>query len=347
VSLDASVNQSPPRSARSPGVRRRLLTRVSLAVLLSVALVALVDMSEVFRVLSNIPLELLAVVLLLLSADRVAMGLKWRHLVNGIRGPLRISDAIAIYYQSGFAALLLPTSVGGEVLRGLLGRRAGVPGHMVVASMVLEKLVAAVSSVVLAVLGTGFMLGATETPLSGVLLALVGGSVVAVLAALVAAGSRRLHQRAGQILRRWVPERISRELDQLSAKIVDYGRRPALLRRNLIFNLGEHLLQFFVLYVLGVAIGIELGLLPFLAVTSVVMLVKRTAGFFESWGVAEGAGILLYSLFGVPQTLSVALAVGLWATSIMAALPGGYLLCRNGLGLLYSGDDPAFAPVSR
>jgi hypothetical protein len=90
------------------------------------------------------------------------------------------------------------------------------------------------------------------------------------------------------------------------------------------------------LYLLARGLGIEFGLLPFLAVTALAMLARRTLGFLESWGLAETAVVVIYSLFGVQRELSVGLAFSLWATSILATLPGAYLLYRNGVGFFQS-----------
>jgi uncharacterized protein (TIRG00374 family) len=269
---------------------------------------------------------------LLLSADRVAMGLKWRHLINGVGAKIRAADAIAAYYQSGFAALLLPTSAGGEVIRGLLGYRSGVPGDAVVASMVLEKVIAAVSNLTWAAVGISYLVIAKHYRASGLLVSLWGASLLIIAVGLAAVGSRRLHHEAGRLLRYLAPHRVLQLFNKLSAKVVVYRYRPRLLRANLLFNLAEHLLQFFILYVLAIGLGVGLDVLTFLAATAVIMMVKRTAGFLESWGLAEGAVIVLYTLFSVPRELSVALGLTLWGTSVVAALPGAYLLHRTKLG---------------
>jgi uncharacterized protein (TIRG00374 family) len=265
----------------------------------------------------------------------VVMGLKWRHLVNGAGGKMRIRDAIAIYYQSGFAALLLPTSVAGEVLRGFLGQRAGIPLSLIMASMVLEKLIAAVSSAVLAAVAAVYIV-AVMSRYDATLISVVLGSTAIVAAVVILAMHRGSHKWIGQQVRRWAPYRAFRALDDLSARVVAYRHRTALLRANLLLNLGEHVLQFLALYLLALGLGIHFGFLPFFAITAVAMLARRTLGFLESWGLAETAVVVIYSLFGVQRELSVGLVFSLWATSIVATIPGAYLIYRNGLGLLWS-----------
>jgi uncharacterized protein (TIRG00374 family) len=312
-------------------VPRRLVNAV-IAIALVIALILWVDVGEVIRAIGGVPIGMLLLVLVVLTADRVVMGLKWRHLVNGAGGKMRIRDAIAIYYQSGFAALLLPTSMGGEVLRGFLGQRAGVPLPLLVASMVLEKLVAAVSSVVLAGLAAVYIVAVTRG-YDATVVALVLSSSAIVVVVVGLAGHRGIHEWVGRQVKHWTPKRAFEALERISTKVVAYRERKALLRVNLLFNLGEHVLQFLALYLLALGLGVNFGLLPFLAVTAVAMLARRTLGFLESWGLAEAAVVVIYSLFGVPGALSVGLAFSLWATSILATLPGAYLLYRNGVKL--------------
>ena len=329
-SASATSSQEEKRRAVS-----RRLARAALTLALVSALFLLVDVREVINALAAIPLGLLALVVVVLSADRVVMGLKWRHLVNGAGGKMRVRDAVAIYYQSGFVALLLPTSVGGEVLRGFLGRRAGVPLSLLVASMILEKLIAAVSSAVLAGVAAVYIVAVTSG-YDGTVISVAFGSAAVVAAVVIVAIHRGTHKWIGRQIRRWIPKRAFTAFDRLSASVVGYRQRRALLRTNLLFNFGEHVLQFLALYLLALGLGVNFGFLPFLAVTAVVMLARRTLGFLESSGLAETAVVVIYSLFGVQRELSVGLAFSLWATSIVATLPGAYLLYRNGAGFLLS-----------
>jgi uncharacterized protein (TIRG00374 family) len=219
------------------------------------------------------------------------------------------------------------------MLRGVLGQRAGVPLPLLLASMVLEKVVAAVSSVFLAGLAAAYIVLATRGSDHTVILLVLGCSTM-VAAVVFLATHSRTHQWVGRQAHRWMPQRIFQVLDHLSGRLVAYREQRRLLQTNLLLNLAEHLLQFLALYLLARGLGIELDLLLFLAVSAVVMLARRTLGFLESWGLAETAMVVIYSMFGVARELSVALALSLWATSIIATLPGAYLLYRSGIGFL-------------
>jgi hypothetical protein len=299
-----------------------------LPIVVLVAVLRFVDLHQVAHALLSIPLPAVLLVLLLLVADRAAMGLKWRHLVNGTGGHLSVNDAVGIYFQTGFAALLLPTSLGGEALRVGLGRRSGIPGDQLLASMIVEKLVGGVSNALLAAAGLIYLLGSGRSePTSLMALVAVASGTAALLSFLASQG--RLHRWAGRLFGTLAPMKVRNFLNRLSSRLVIYGSQGPLLGVNLVMNVLEHVLQFLAMYTLGRALGVTLGFWPFLAATAVVMLARRTAGFLESFGLGEGGAILLYAAFGVPPAISVSLALALWATSIIAASPGAYLLWRR------------------
>jgi uncharacterized protein (TIRG00374 family) len=263
----------------------------------------------------------------ILFLDRIMMGLKWQHLIRGAGGRLRLRDAVGIYFQSKFVTLAFPATFGGEVLRGVLGVRAGLPSHLVVASMILERVIAAVSSSILAGLGLFYLFTANDSaPRPSVVL--VGVAGLGALAIAAAALNRRFHAAVARPVRRYLPDKIYRFFDRLSAAASSYRSHPGVLAANLGLNLSEHLLQMLALLVLARGLGVTLGFFQFMAATAIIMLVRRGAGMLEGWGLAESGLIMLYNLSGVPAAQSAALALTLWATSLCASLPGAFLLPR-------------------
>jgi uncharacterized protein (TIRG00374 family) len=306
--------------------RRKWIRFVILLVVLLV-LTLFINPREIGKALTHVSPVSLLLATAILSFDRVVMGLKWQHLIRGAGGHLRLRDAVGIYFQSKFVTLAFPVSFGGEVLRVTLGMRAGLTSHLVVASMILERVIAAVSSTILAGLGLAYLFATRDTSYQPPVL-LVGLAALAAGVLATAALNRRLHAAVGRPIRRHLPQRAFRFLNRLSAAASSYRSRPGILGANLGLNIGEHLLQMTALLVLARGLGVSLGFAPFLAATAIIMLVRRGAGLLEGWGLAESGLVLLYNLSGVPAAQSAALALTLWATSLCASLPGAILLPR-------------------
>jgi hypothetical protein len=95
----------------------------------------------------------IALLLVLLTADRVLMALKWRLLLNVGGARLPASSVIRIYYQGWLVGAFLPTHIGGDLLRAhLVAQRTGLV-HPVFASIAMEKVIGLISAVNGAIVG--------------------------------------------------------------------------------------------------------------------------------------------------------------------------------------------------
>lgn len=317
-----------PPSAVTPRAIRRGWLRLVVTLALLLGLPLFIHPREIVAALARISPTALVIAIIVLSLDRILMGVKWQHLIRGAGGRLRLRDAIGIYFQSKFLTLAFPASFGGELLRAVLGTRAGVPGHLVLASMLLERVIAAFSSTLLAGLGLLYLFIASKESSPAQVL-LVGGAGMAIGTIAAVLMNRRLHLAVAGLAGRYLPERILQFAGRLSAAATSYRSRPGVLAVNLGLNLSEHLLQMFALLILALGLGVALSTTHFLAASALVMLVRRGAGILEGWGLAESGLIMLYNISGVPAAQSAALALALWATSLCATLPGAFLLPRS------------------
>ena len=305
--------------------------RSVLLLALFAALLYWIDLRQVVAVIVSISPAALAGALLLATADRILMGTKWRQLVLAGGGEMRVRDAVGIYYQTGLASHLLPTQVGSEMVRAYLGRRLGLAMPLLVASMVIEKLIAILASVVFAALGMIYLAGDLRPDVREALTAILVIGSLAGAAALIVALHRPTHQRIGRLLRKVLAPKLTHLLGRLSAAMVIYRGRRRALAVNLGVALVENGVTFSFLYVLGRELGVELPPLLFIAALAVVTLLRRLMAVLESWGTAEAVAVVLYTLLGFGKNVAVALALTSFAVTLLATLPGALLLFRNGL----------------
>jgi glycosyltransferase 2 family protein len=336
---DGGAPDPPPAGGGGPRRWRRhgLVLNVVLLALLVAAILRWVDLRGVWDGLSGLrPVFLIAAVAAAL-ASRFVMGYKWRQLILAAGGRIPLSATISAYFQSVFSGRLMPIGIGGEVLRGWLIARRGVPWGILGGSMAAEKVIAFTSTAILAGVGLLYIVArlpvGAKTPFAAAILAGLGLGAL-VLTLLLHAPA---HERGAALLRHRVPPRIGRVLRTVSDALLGYRSRPSVLATNMLLAALEQSLQILKLYVIGRGVGIEIPVLPFAAALMVLLFVRRIAGYVEGWGLAEGASILTLTVLGVTAELAVSLAVANYAVTTMAALPGAYLLWRSGIG--WRGDS--------
>jgi uncharacterized membrane protein YbhN (UPF0104 family) len=313
-------------------IRRSWLNLVLLAAII-LALVFMVDLRSVAEAVLSIPLWALGIGLLLASADRFVMGLKWRQLIQAAGERLSPLSAVSIYYQTGLSSRLIPLPAGSELLRAHLVIQAGVAPAVAFGSMAMEKIIAWLSSSLLGLASLLYLLAEFQASTRGLFLLAVGLGAALGVVVLVLALYRPAHKLGGRLLVGWMPKKIFKLLQKLSGAVLVYRRQP----RALVFNLGlalmEQILQFTKFFILGRALGISLPFLTFFAIISLTIVVRRVTSYIEGWGVGEASTVVMLALLGVDRDLAVALSFVNYAVTVVASLPGAYLLYRNGAGL--------------
>jgi glycosyltransferase 2 family protein len=311
----------------------RTAVRVILILLAAFALWHWVDWSRVWGALSSMSPLALALAVALASADRVLMGFKWRQLVRAVGGSLRLRDATNIYYQTCFTDLVFPNVVASEGLRVYLGRRLGIPLALLLGSMAIERMVAAMVSIVLAASGLLYLAAEVQPQMRQLFLEIIGATAVIAALGVLAIWWTPLHRIAGRAVRERISPKVFQLLKKVSASLVAYRAKPATLAINLLLAIVENLLQIVNFYVIGRALGIRVPVLPFFAAIAVTALVRRLAMHVEGRGLGEGAAVVMFALLGVQKDAAVALTFAHYALWLFASLPGAWLLLRSGVQL--------------
>jgi glycosyltransferase 2 family protein len=145
-----------------PGNSRRrawisLLLRVGGSVLALAVLFHFLPLAEVWRTLRSLPAQIwLLVVAGYLAAHVIAIN-KWRLMVNLAGAGLNFRQAMRCYFAGLFSTLLLPSIVGGDVVRAAVAFREGQSRAAVVLGGLIDRSIDFVALALLAALGAALV----------------------------------------------------------------------------------------------------------------------------------------------------------------------------------------------
>ena len=306
---------------------------IGLIVLIVGGIAFFVDLDEVVQSIVSIPLPVLAAAFGLATADRIFMGYKWRHLILAAGGRLHLGRTVSAYYQSAASGRLFPVPFGAEALRAQLICAAGVPGGIVFGSMAMEKLLAFLGNSLFGVTGFVYLLAGLEMEIQGLLL--YCGLMSLALGGLVLWGflSETAHEIGGRISKLYLPQKCIDPLRNISKTILAYQKKPRIICINMLFVLIEHVLQLSKLYVLGLALNIDLHMGMFLAILSLTIFARRIMSYIEGLGLGEVGSVFVLVVSGVQRETAVTLILMNYAVTLAAAIPGIFLLYRSGARL--------------
>ena len=306
----------------------RKWAQIFIPVAILAAFIAFSDVAQIGSALLAMPAGILLGALAVATIDRILMGYKWRQLVIASGARFGVLAALRIQYQTNVCGRIIPVPLAADLYRAYLANRVRVPWGIAVSSIMLEKVLAMLVAMGIALAGLFVLAG--EWPADGelwILYAAVGAGLVAgvaVLTLLLFAPAHKWVEHLIQKISRW--ERVSDQLDEIYRKVstamLHYRERHWALVAHGLLGIGEFGLQLVKLVVLAYGVGIEVPPLMLSAILSVVLVVRRVAALLESWSVGEGAAVLTATLVGINIELAVALFVANFAVSTIAVLPG-------------------------
>lgn len=311
---------------RSPA--RVLLHLIVLAAVLYAAW-RFIDFGEFSSSIAGAALPWLLVLLALSTVDRFLMSAKWLQLLRHVGSRATFASVLSAYYQVGFVQRFIPSSLSGDALRAFHIARhfSGTTGLL--ASMVVEKLVAMVAAIVLALIGLALVFSQHRGGEVWTLFLLVPGLLVAVLAALRLSLHRPL---AAWILRR-LPTRVRPALTEIYEHYASFGAAPRLIGSHFILCLIEQVVQVGMWLAAALAIGVETPLLTIFAALAVAQCIRKFAIIVEGWLFGEFTMVLICSMFGIPQSQALAFSILAHAGAVIASLPGAFLFSRSAVSL--------------
>jgi uncharacterized membrane protein YbhN (UPF0104 family) len=277
-----------------------------------------VDRPRLGRLFADIDARSLALIVLLVTTDRLLMAWKWWLLIRGRAAAVSLWAAVRAYYLASFVGWFLPMTIGADAVRvGALageGRTAGL-----VASVVLERAVGALAQAVLAVVSCGTLialgLGANIGPGERWFL---GAAVFAAFLAfplsfpVARRAASLLDGRAGW----WAG--LRRLLDSYAS----YGSARGLMVAFFGLTLIEGSFPVVIHYVAGRALGLDPGWTFYIAIVPLVFLVARLPISLGGLGVLELSFVYLAGLLGMGRTEAFSIAVLTEGMVILSLLPG-------------------------
>jgi glycosyltransferase 2 family protein len=244
---------------------------------------------------------------LLLSAWR------WERLLQVLDPRLGFWPALKAYWVGSLFGNVLPSTVGGDVVRlALVRERAGLTNAS--ASIAVERLTGLVMLLVAALV-------ALVPPAAAAMLGQQRWWLLFSLAGVVAAGILLLvfaPQRLAAGKRGWPRRHLARfpqvikllnVAGAFARALLTYRRRPGALVVTLALSAFFYAMLAVFQWALLRAVGADIGLLEVSVAVPLVVLVNLLPISINGLGVTEGAFVLLYSRLGVPPEIALSAAI--------------------------------------
>jgi uncharacterized protein (TIRG00374 family) len=282
-----------------------------------------IDPRVVWRTMQQIDVRYFVLAFGVFTIDRLLMAYKWALLIRARSYRLPLIPATEIYSSAMLLGTLLPSTLGADVIRTVLARRAGIGTGDCVASIAVERAIGFICALLLALAGlltlrvTAKLDGRYDLLLWIGIVGLAFGIAVLVLS---------FNSRAAAWMTRFIPERIRlhRFADKISRSVLSYqalGATRGLLITFVVLTCIEQLVPVVFTWVNALSFGLDVNPLVMLGAVPLSILVARLPISIFGIGAFEGTFAALLSLSGIPPQYAIAVAFVGRAIEILGCVP--------------------------
>ncbi|MBI3538203.1 MAG: flippase-like domain-containing protein [Chloroflexi bacterium] len=305
------------------------LFKLTITVIIIAFLFARVDLAQMGAQLSRANGLLLLVAVALYFSAIILGAYKWQALVRAQNFSVPLGNLLTYSLVGLFFGNLLPSNVGGDVVRAYDLMRATGAREAAAISVLVDRLMGLVAflgaAVVMAALAAVTL---TRGELEQIEIATVVAATVFIFAAALLF-SRRLGQRLKAIFE-WsllAPIRPMAKRVYLALQVYRHSYRALAL--NLALSASIVIVTTFVWYCVARALGINVSLFYFLLFNPLIAFVLLIPISFNGLGPKEATAVFFFGLVGVPNEPALAMSLIFHLIIVLTSLPGGVLWWRE------------------
>jgi glycosyltransferase 2 family protein len=323
-----TVSVAKEAGARStPRIPWGLILKVSIAVAVTAYVLSRAGLGDALGTLRSAQWALVALAAVFATIAMVLNVTRWRMMISAQGSDAPLTTLVRLYLVGMFFNNILPSRFGADVVRayGAAGVAAGRTRS--VASVVMDRLVGAISVLILGLVAVVVRPSMIEGRLGQSLIVMFVG-LVGVLALLMYRSERTGRLRDAVLSLTDVSVfgiRLRSRVDAALDAMRSYAGARGLVLRALSISLLANGLSIVNLYLYGSAVGAGVTLGDVAAVAPIILAVGLLPLSINGLGTVELAFVVLFGAMGVPEPISLAIAILRRLVLLGMSLVGGVL----------------------
>ena len=291
-----------------------VLLKVIVSLGLITFLINQVDFKRIVNILKNVDITMIIYAMILLTIQVFIATIRWQFVLKCQKIMLDYKNTLQILWSGLFFNQAMPSSVGGDVIRGYYLKKQGITLGRATLGVLMDRLFGMVGLVVVVVVSLPLLFELINDPVarSGVLFIAFGVS----LALLFIFFTDKLPGNFSHL-------RVIRGFYSLSQD----GRRCIAEHYNgliiLAISILIHLISVISVMIMAVGLGINVEWSGFLLIIPLVTLMMVIPISIAGWGVREGAMVVGFGYLGVASEAALALSILYGLLMLVVAIPGG------------------------
>jgi uncharacterized membrane protein YbhN (UPF0104 family) len=293
-----------------------VLLKVVVSLGLITFLINQVDFNKIINILKNVDITMIIYAIIFLTIQVFIATTRWQFVLKCQKIMLGYKNTLQILWSGLFFNQAMPSSVGGDVIRGYYLKKQGITLGRATLGVLMDRLFGMAGLVLLVVVPLPLLFGLISDPVarSGVLFIALGVSLVLLFIFF----TDKLPGNFSHL-------RVIRGFYSLSKE----GRRCIYKGYNgpviVAISILIHLMSVVAVMFMAIGLGINIEWSGFLLIIPLVTLIMVVPISIAGWGVREGVMVVGFGYLGVAPEAALALSILYGLSVLVVALPGGII----------------------
>ena len=275
-----------------------------------------VDFEKIVNILQNVNITIVIYSLILLIIQVFVATTRWFFVLKCQNIEISYGRVLQILWSGLFFNQAMPSSVGGDVIRGYYLKKQGITLGRATVGVLMDRLFGMLGLILLVLFSIPFVFELVNDSIArtGVLFITLGASFTLMF----------------MFFTDKLPGNFSHLRIIKGFYALSKGARHCISNRFsgiiiLILSLLLHIISVVAVMIISIGIGINIEWLGFLLIIPLVTLIMVVPVSIAGWGVREGAMVVGFSYLSVESEAALALSILYGLTILVVALPGGII----------------------
>ena len=298
-----------------------ILARISISVLLLFFLFRQIDSKSIWGIIKGADWWLLFIGFVVNSLSYFLGVYRWKMYLDGAGVHLPLKRVLISFSGGLFFNLFLPSTIGGDVVKGVdLAMYTKKPKE-IVASMLLDRLSGYAAMVIISVTAVIFGYHLVNDP---TVLLVVGLVTLVLICAFLTLFNNFVYEKLSKILSK-KGGRILGAIQRLHHEIYIFRDRKMLLFKNLLLSLVIQGSAPLVFYIIALSLGLKTSMIYFFVLIPVIASITMLPISIGGLGLRDASTIFFFAKVGVDNHVSFAMSLLGFFFVLVISVMGGIL----------------------
>lgn len=301
--------------------------QIAISIILLIILFIWTDIEQLKNSLVNANYFYLFLAIIIITVDRIVMGLKWKILLKVKQINISLLKATKIYYIANFLGLFLPPTIGTDFVRAYYIPKNEGSVQDILASIIVERYLGFLGIFFAGLLGCIYFIEYIEYDSFNKLFIIALSLVIIGTSVFIVSFNIKLINWLKNIFRPLGKRNIFKKILPVLKKLMDSYAYYRNHKTFLIISMALTFLEIFLVilwsYVVAIALNVDVSFTYFIAFIPIILFLVRLPITIDGFGINEGSYIYFLSLVGVTEALSFGVGLINHIITIVAILPGG------------------------